>query len=287
MLQGSRHLLGGIVLLVFWIGTVPNESTAQAVASSVNFTVLAPTQRLADKVVGHADAFRKEIANDWLGSELPAPAHRVSLYLKIDPTRSFARTLLDAQQGRHLVWLVGSEQAVTEHLLKHEVAHTVLATRFGNTMPAWANEGIASQYDNHRRRDLRQKQLAGFVAIDSWPHLDRLLQEPIHQPWNYAAAVSLTDYLIHRDSPTSAKKTPASTKKTLHPEAKQARQRFLKFVDLATQQGWATALRTHYQIDSLADLETQWHQSVRAEKQIARPAALRMAAPPVSKRLLR
>ncbi|MGI9455249.1 MAG: hypothetical protein ACR2NU_01740 [Aeoliella sp.] len=242
MLQGLQRRVGVIALIVLLCGTMPNEATATAVASSANFTVLAPTQRLADMVVGHADAFRSQIAKEWLGGDLPPALHPAAISIEIDATRSFARTLIDANDGRHLVWLVGSEQAVTEYLLQHEVAHVVLAARYGDSMPAWANEGIASRYDNPRRHQIRQQQLAGFVSIDSWPHLDRLLDEPIRQPWDYAAAVSLTNYLDELGG----------------------REKFLDFVRCGSERGWPIALRTHYGLDSVADLEYEWHRSVRA-----------------------
>ncbi len=247
MLQGLQRATEGIALLVFLCGTMSDKATATAVASSANFTVLAPTQRLADKVVGHADAFRREIAEEWLGDELPVATRPAAIHIEIDDTRSFARTVIDATQGRHLVWLVGSEEGVTQSLLQHEVAHVVMAARFGDAMPIWANEGIASRYDNSRRHAIRQQQLAGFVAIDSWPHVDRLLKEPVRQKWTYAAAVSITDFLVDQGG----------------------KKKFLDFVASSTEvasstgNGWATALRKHYAIASVAELESQWHRSVR------------------------
>lgn len=245
-LQGLQRRLGGLVLILLWLGAMSVQSMAAAVASSEHFVVLAPTQRLADKAVGHADAFRAEIAREWLGKEfppLPPAAPPVVISIAIDPDRSFARTLVDGKEGRHLMWLVGSERAVTEHLLRHEVAHTVLAARFGDTMPIWANEGIASRYDNPRRHELRNQQLQGFVEIDSWPPLTRLLDNSIRQPWEYAAAVSLTDYLISRGG----------------------REQFLTFVADGEERGWPQSLQSHYGYNSVSTLETDWRDAVRQE----------------------
>ena len=256
MLHGWQRALGGIALVILqWI-TMPAQATAVAVASSANFTVVAPTQRLADMAVGQADAFREELAREWLGGDLPPSFRPAAIHISIDPGRSFARTLLDDDGGQHAVWLAGSKEAVLGHLLKHEITHVVLAARFGDQMPVWANEGIASRYDNARRHEIRRQQLAGFVAIDSWPPLERLLDGPVRQPWTYAAAESLTEYLVKQGG----------------------RERFLEFVACGTETGWNLALRECYGIRSVSALEVQWRAAVARNAAFSPRAVLRVAA---------
>ena len=245
MLHGSQRAVGIIALVFFWSGAA--SAPAASIASSTHFTVLAPNQRLADTVVQRAETLHLRIGAAWLGRTLPAtrttlPRATTTIYLEIDEERSFARTLVDAPEGGHLVWLVGSQEAITGHLLEHELAHVVLASRFGDSMPIWANEGIASRYDNQRRKTIRQQKLAGFVAMDSWPHLDRLLVGEIRQQWQYAAAVSLTDYLVERGGRT----------------------KFIQFVADSTD-NIDTALAAHYGIRSLSQLQHQWQQAVREQ----------------------
>lgn len=139
-----------------------------------------------------------------------------------------------------MVWLVGSEEAVTQHLLAHEVAHLVMAGQFGDSMPIWANEAVASHYDNQRRHELREQKLRGFVELDSWPRLERLFAEPVRQQWQYAAAVSVADYLIDRGG----------------------REKFMQFVAEAAYDA-DSALQTHYDIASVAELQQRWQAAVR------------------------
>lgn len=248
-LQGSQQLAGLIATVLIW--STLQLADAASVASSPNFTVMAPNARLADKVVDHAEQFRSRFAAAWLGGNLPATRTPTAIYVEIDPEKSFARALVGDVDGGHMVWLVGSEQAVTEHLLEHELAHVLLASRFGDTMPTWANEGIASQYDNPRRHDLRRQKLSGFVEIDSWPHLDRLMTGEIRQPWQYAAAVSLTEYLVARGGT----------------------ERFLAFVD-DSRSDLDAALANHYGTASLSELEQQWRAFVRHEVRGDAPVAV-------------
>lgn len=263
MLHGSQRAVGLIALAFFWSSAA--STPAADIATSTHFTVLAPNQRLADRVVQRAETLETRFSAAWLGRTLSAtrttlkPA-TTTIYLEIDDDRSFARTLIDSPNGRHLVWLVGSQEAITGHLLEHELAHVSLASRFGDSMPIWANEGIASRYDNPRRKKIRQQKLAGFVAMDSWPHLDRLLESEVRQQWQYAAAESLTDYLVERGGQAE----------------------FVEFV-AASMVDFDAALAAHYGIRSLDQLEREWREAVR--QQLARQqrptelASAREAAP--------
>jgi hypothetical protein len=248
-LQGSQRLACQIATVLIWSHI--QLADAASVASSPNFTVMAPSARLADMVVSHAEQFRTRFAAAWLGGSLPATRTPAAIYVEIDSKKSFARALVGDSGGGHMVWLVGSEEAVTQHLLEHELAHVLLASRFGDSMPIWANEGIASQYDNLRRHDLRQQKLNGFVEIDSWPHLDRLMTGEIRQPWQYAAAVSLTEYLVARGGT----------------------EKFLTFVD-ESRHDLEKALVTHYGLRSLSELEREWHAHVSGQSNRRSPVAV-------------
>lgn len=245
MLHGSQRVAGLIALAFFWSSAA--STPAADIASSAHFTVLAPNQRLADMVVQRAESLQLRFSAAWLGRTLPATRTTIAtatttIYVEIDDERSMASTLVHSSKGAHLMWLVGSEAAVTGHALEHELAHVVLASHFGDSMPIWANEGIASRYDNDRRKAIRQQKLAGFVALDSWPHLDRLLVSEIRQQWQYAAAESLTEYLVARGG-----------------QAK-----FIEFVADSIE-NVDTALATHYGIRSVEQLEHQWRQAVRQQ----------------------
>lgn len=241
MLQGSQQAVGQLVLIVFLgSGAASTFSLGASLESSANFTVLAPNARLADKVVAQAESFRSRIGAVWLEEVLPATRTPTSIFVEIDDSKSLARTLPSPSGEGHMVWLVGSEQAVAGRLLEHELVHVVLGSRFPNAMPDWANEGVASRYDNQRRLKLRQQKLREFAQQESWPDLDKLFQAPIRQPWQYATAESVSDFLIRLSGP----------------------KQFLAFA-ADSNQGAAQALQAHYGIDSVTELEVRWRENVR------------------------
>jgi hypothetical protein len=126
-------------------------------------------------------------------------------------------------------------------LLRHEVAHTVLLTALGGAIPDWANEGIASRYDNLRRHAIREVKLREFATFDSWPRLPALFASPIEAQWSYAASVSLTDYLVARGG----------------------KREFIRFLLTADSQGYDAALHQHYGLRSIDQLEAAWRNHVR------------------------
>lgn len=242
MLQGSQHAAGLMALFVFGSGAASTFSLGASLESSANFTALAPNVRLADKVVAQAESFRSRIGAVWLGGVLPATRTPTSIFVEIDDSKSLARTLPSRNGDGHQVWLVGSESAVTEHLLHHELVHVVFGSQPTGDMPDWANEGVASRYDNQHRQHIREQKLAEFVRINSWPHLSRLFRGQIRQQWQYATAVSVADFLIQQEGP----------------------ERFVRFA-VASQHGVEQALQTHYAIESIEELEARWRQSVRRQ----------------------
>lgn len=266
MLQGWQRAAGYCALVIVLWDAVASFATGASVVTSTDFTVIAPSQRLADKVVERADAYSFRIVAEWLGGEPPATRTPTTIFVEIDDTRSFARTLVAPAGGRHLVWIIGPERAVTEHLLHHEIAHVALAAKFGDRMPTWANEGIASRYDNSRRKELRDAQLAEFVGINSWPPLERLFSSPIRQKWQYAAAVSVTNYLVERGG----------------------RETFVDFVSDTAELGWHPALLSHYGIHTIDELQNDWQHAVRRAVKISQQRrAIVSALAPSSVRSLR
>ncbi len=263
MLHGSQRAVGLLVLVILGSMSASASSSGASVRSSTHFTVLAPDARLADTVVAQAEQFRSRVGEAWLGCLPLATPTPTVVFIEIDAERSFARTLIDPAGGRHMVWLIGSKQAVTEHLLAHEVAHVVLAEKFGNGMPVWANEGIASQYDNAKRMRIRSRLLTEFAEIDSWPHLDRLFERPIKQQWQYAAAVSVTDFLVELRGRTT----------------------FIEFVADGQKRGWNQSLDAHYGMASIEHLQTEWQRAVRLKNSL--PRAATVAATTDSARLIR
>jgi hypothetical protein len=207
---------------------------------TTNFLVDAPTTELAQQVGRRAEELRREIAVAWLGSELPQSEHVNLILVEIDDQRSSGRTVVSPTNRGHFLTLTGTVEEVSHSMLAHEIVHTVFAARYGLDMPAWANEGVASRYDNAQRHEIRAQWLRDFVHMRLWPDLTRLMAEPIRSQSSYSAAAAVTEYLLQRRTP----------------------RQFLTFVEDGSRRGWDTALASHYGIADQAQLAQQWQQWV-------------------------
>src|SRR6185295_18569994 len=103
-------------------------------------------------------------------------------------------------------------------------------------------EGIASQYDDPVRRartPARPVQLARLLASKSIPARDQD---------TYAAATSLVEFLLTKGS----------------------KQKVVEFAMAGKAHGWDAALRQHYRIESVSELEHAWQAWTRQTAQTLR-----------------
>ena len=226
------------------------ESRAAEMAHSENFIVLAPDPSAAEEVLARAEQYRKEIAVEWLGQELPPSVGRTTINVEFVDGEDRALTWPAEGPSRkyHKMWLTSSRDRAAGSTLRHEIAHVVLHTRYPDMLPAWADEGIASLYDDPRRQETRRGILAWYAQTGNWPGLREVLQSkqiPADDQASYSVAASLAEYLLSR-----------AGKHVLLAFAVAGNDR----------QDWDAALAQHYGISSVADLERQWRTWAAAGK---------------------
>jgi hypothetical protein len=185
---------------------------AAGYAASDNFTVFTKdtlssqaSQQLARAVLAKAESYRQQIAVEWFGQALPPGAGRTTIHVSLGDQRDRGLTWVkdDPRRRFHTIYLSTSEDGVLGGTLRHEIAHTVLATQYPHPdpLPAWLDEGIASRYDDADRLAIRQQILDWFVRSGNWPRLETLLTadtiDAADKP-TYAAAASLTEFLLTR-----------------------------------------------------------------------------------------
>jgi hypothetical protein len=208
-----------------------------------NFGCRGPSRADSLRLLDHCIALRKEIALEWLGEELPPELGHASVRVIFDESRNDGVTITvpGSPPGRFLVSVYAPEPMALGPTLEHEMVHVVLGTRFGDALPAWANEGVASLRDDTlrktRRAELLRKQrglqLRSLLSADTIPRDDQLA---------YAISESLTNFLL-----------TLGTKRQV-----------LDFAVDGKQLGWDRALRKHYRIPSVEALQSQWLQWVAA-----------------------
>ncbi len=235
-------------------GATPGLAGANHVglARSENFLVWADSPQLAEEILQHAENLRESIALRWFEEALPDGEGPASLNVYLSP-RDRSRIWLseDNSQGLHLV-LIHTPRKLLQQALAHELTHVVLENRYRN-LPSFAHEGAASLQDDRKRQEIRQDLLAGFVRSNRWPRVIRTLRAESIAPddqTGYTVAVSVTEYLLQ-----------------LAPNAPY--RRFLEFAQSGGRHGnWDAALRQHYGIASVENLQRDWQQWVTIGRQV-------------------
>lgn len=178
---------------------------------SDNFDVLTPSeptpsagQALAELVAARAESYRREIAVEWLGDELPEGVGRTTINVEFSGDESGYTWAIDhPDRTMHTVYLKTTAARAAGEILKHEIAHVVLATRFPHPkrLPTWIEEGIASRYDDPQRTKKREGILDFYSRTGNWPELLKTLRADrfaSKERGAYAQAVSVTDFLLER-----------------------------------------------------------------------------------------
>jgi hypothetical protein len=209
--------------------------------SSQNFIVRAPSRADSKAVLARAEELRRDLATFWLDEELVAgdgPAI-ISVKYRDDLDRGLMFPIDSKSRTHHYVMLDTSRELALGSTLAHELTHVVLATRFGDSLPAWANEGAASMQDDSERMAIRRRIVARFAQSGAWPDLRAVLEAKNITPddqESYAVAASLTEYLL----------------------AHAGRAELLRFAVAGKQEGYDQALRDHYGIEGVKVLAEQW-----------------------------
>ena len=110
---------------------------------SKNFLVTAGSAPLAKEVCLAAEQFRKEMALEWLGHELPNWPQPCPIRVHASPqlgaggVTSFVFS--NGQPGQWQMTIQGSRQRILDSVLPHEITNTVFATHFGRPLPRCAD----------------------------------------------------------------------------------------------------------------------------------------------------
>jgi hypothetical protein len=210
-----------------------------------NFVVTAPTQQIAEQCGQYAERHRKEKALEWVGKEMPNWGQPCPLLVKVTPGGAGGATTFAFDRGAILsqeMNVEGSLERILHSVLPHEITHTVFAYHFRCPLPRWADEGgsVLSEDDQERRRhdQMVRECLAGGRAFRL-----RVLFDMKQYPDSgmdvmtlYAQGYSLARFLVESTS----------------------RSQYLQFVGDGMRTGWDNAVRTHFQMNRVEELEEAW-----------------------------
>ncbi len=241
--------LSGIVIALLLV-----RSAAGASFATPNFVAHAADPQVAEQVARTAEYFRKILAEEWTGKELPNWPSPCPIQVTVGSMGASGSTTFTFENDRVHSWdmrVRGTLERVLDSVVPHEVCHTIFASKFRRPLPRWADEGAATLVEHPSER-LRQVDLLNRV-------FSRRQQMPLQTlfgireyPTNpedlytlYAEGYSLAEFLVQR--------TGEGGKRV-----------YLDFLEEALTSGWDKAIQAHYGYESVNSLEQDWGKWVMA-----------------------
>jgi hypothetical protein len=133
---------------------------------SQHFIVSAPTQQLATEICQAAEQFRRDLAIEWLGRELPPWQGPCPIKADVAPNLGAGgATSFVFHGGTPTQWTMniqGSRERILDSVLPHEITHTVFATHFGRPLPRWADEGACTTVEHTSEKPSKTTSLCSF-----------------------------------------------------------------------------------------------------------------------------
>ncbi|MFO0918236.1 MAG: hypothetical protein U0872_07980 [Planctomycetaceae bacterium] len=217
-----------------------------------NFVVTAPSREFAQQVGEAAEMYRRDLAIEWTGSEMPRWSAPCPIKVTVGMMGAGGATTFNFDRGEVFGWnmnIQGSEERILDSVLPHEINHTIFACYFRRPLPRWADEGAASLIEHDSER-MRLKKLHSEVMGTNRKIPLKQLMDAMQYPTDqhqvltlYAEGHSLADYLIGR-----------SDKAT-----------YLKFINYAhDKKSWDKSLKKYFGYSSVESLEKEWDQWVMA-----------------------
>lgn len=238
-----------VALAVICGASMVNTSAWGASARSRHFLVKAPTQAQATRIAEAAEQFRRDLAIEWLGRELPPWPDVCPIVADVAPNNpAGGATSFIFQGGQPRAWQMsvqGTEERVLDSVLPHEITHTIFATHFGQPLPRWADEGACTTVEHESEIAKHKVLLNQFLRTSRGIPFNRMFamrDYPRDILPLYAQGHSLANFLIQQGG----------------------KRKYIEFVeDGLTTNRWPEAVQRHYGFPDLSELQLTWVEWVR------------------------
>jgi hypothetical protein len=241
----TNRAVSALTLAFFLTQLAVGLSTACAGGyRTTNFVVTAPSPQLAKEIGDAAERYRRDLAIEWTGKELPAwskpcPIHaRVATNLGAGGATSFV-----FDRGEVFGWrmnIQGSRERILDSVLPHEVTHTIFASCFRQPLPRWADEGACTTVEHRSERAKQERMLIDFLKTRrALPFSDMFAMKDYPQDVMplYSQGHSVAEWLIES----------------------RGRQAFLDFLaDGMQDDNWPRAVHQHYGFGNLYAMQNGW-----------------------------
>ena len=214
-----------------------------------NFTVDAPTPRLAKEIGDAAEKWRKELSVQWLEKELPRWSRPCPIKAQVAPNLGAGgATSFVFDNGHVYGWrmnIQGSRERILDSVLPHEVTHTIFASHFRRPIPRWADEGACTTVEHVSEISKQEKLLIEFLQTRRgipFSNMFAMKEYPQDVLPLYAQGHSLCQFLISQSD----------------------KQAFLDFLASGMEhENWPLAVREHYGYPNLLTLQNSWLNWIR------------------------
>ena len=235
-----------------------------------NFTVDAPSPQFAKEIGDAAEHYRRELAIEWLGHELPDWAQACPIKAHLAPGAGGATSFVFSN-GDVFDWrmnIQGSRERILDSVLPHEITHTIFASHFRQPLPRWADEGACTTVEHESEIAKQEHLLIAYLKSRpsrgiAFSQMFAMKDYPQDVLPLYAQGHSLARFLIEQ----------------------YGKREFLAFLaDGMRDENWPRAIKAHYQYQHLLALQNSWMDWVKAGRPPLQPmggAVLASAQVPV------
>ena len=240
----------GACAIVVIFTTLLSRSTVEAAGyRTANFTVDAPTPRLAKEIGDSAERWRAQLSQEWLGKTLPNWSKPCPIKAKVASSLGAGgATSFVFDRGQVFGWrmtIQGSRERILDSVLPHEVTHTIFASHFRRPLPRWADEGACTTVEHRSEVAKQENMLIEFLQTRRgipFSHMFGMTEYPNDVLPLYAQGHSLSKFLIDQ----------------------RGKREFLEFLADGMEGGdWQGALNKRYGYRDLLVLQNSWMDWIR------------------------
>ena len=221
---------------------------------SENFIVhSSSSDQIANEICVAAETYRRDLAIEWLGHELPPWREPCPINLsRVRPQEpASGKTSFFFRGSEPFGWdmeVNGTRERVLDSVLPHEITHTIFATHFGAPLPRWADEGGSTTVEHASEKAKQDANLIRFLKGNKGIAFNKMFamkEYPREMLPLYSQGYSLTRFLIMHGG-------------------EQGKRKFVSYVgDGMRQNNWTKATSQHYGYNSLSDLQIAWVEWVK------------------------
>lgn len=216
---------------------------------TTNFVVSTDDPHVAKEIGDQAEVYRKQLAIEWLGKELPSWSKPCPIHAQVQPNLGAGgATSFIFDRGEVFGWkmnIQGSRERILDSVLPHEVTHTIFASYFRQPLPRWADEGACTTVEHSSEIAKQERNLIQYLKTGHgipFSQMFAMKEYPADVMPLYAQGHSLSEWLIEN----------------------RGRKEFMAFIgDGMQDDNWPRAVREHYGFNSLLELQNAWNDWVR------------------------